>query len=87
MNTDEILKAKMDKFRDHDPERVEVKHTTDDDTYFARITKTLRMCHGHSRMLRDEAMRRTQENGSRVSEADLLQEALELYRNTKGLGK
>lgn len=82
---DADMKARMEKFRNFDPERVEEKYTTEDDTYYTRITKTLRMCQGHSKMMRDEAMRRTQEKGTRVSEADLLQEALELYRTTKGL--
>jgi len=44
-----------------------------------RITKTVRMRQRFGMMLKEEAYRQTMETGLKVSEADLLDEALEEY--------
>ena len=44
-----------------------------------RITKTVRMRQRFGMMLKEEAYRQTKETGLKVSEADLLDEALEEY--------
>ncbi|MGA4495366.1 hypothetical protein [Vreelandella venusta] len=44
-----------------------------------RITKTVRMRQRFGMMLKEEAYRQTMETGFKVSEADLLDEALEEY--------
>lgn len=46
----------------------------------SRITKTVRMRLRFSRMLRDESYKRTMEAGERVTEAELLDEALLEWR-------
>lgn len=66
----------LEKFRSHDPES-EIVNTSGMD---ARITKTVRMRHRFSLMLKEEAHHRSIKRGSRVSEADLLDEALEDFR-------
>ncbi|MGQ7288676.1 hypothetical protein ACUN7Z_14125 [Vreelandella venusta] len=44
-----------------------------------RITKTVRMRQRYGLMLKEEAYRQTMKTGLKVSEADLLDEALEEY--------
>lgn len=44
-----------------------------------RITKTVRMRQRYGLMLKEEAHRQTMKTGIKVSEADLLDEALEEY--------
>lgn len=73
----------LDKFRTHDPERADepVKESAPaSEGSNARITKTVRMRERFSLMLKEEAFRRSKETKSKVSEADLLDEALEAFR-------
>lgn len=46
----------------------------------SRVSKNVRMRLRFSEMIRDEAMRRSLERGTRVTEADLLDEALSEWR-------
>lgn len=70
----------LEKFRNADPELV----TTRKDGRDARISKTVRMRLRFSEMLRDESYRRSVESGEKVSEADLIDEALmEWHRKYK----
>lgn len=62
----------LKKFRTQDPEKVSMRGDGRD----ARISKTVRMRLRYSEMLRDESYRRTVAEGQKVSEADLLDEAL-----------
>lgn len=51
----------------------------------ARISKTVRMRLRFSEMLRDESYRQTREKGSKVSEADILDEALNDWKLKHGI--
>lgn len=63
-------------WREAEPEKV----TTRGDGRDARISKTVRMRLRFSEMLRDESYRRSVEAGNKVSEADLIDEALAAWQ-------
>lgn len=67
----------IDKFRSHDPEATTGKEAVEDTSGSdARITKTVRMRHRYSQLLKAEAHKQSMSRGTKVSEADLLDEAL-----------
>lgn len=74
-------KEQLEKFRNQDPEHVSLRASGRD----ARISKTVRMSLRHSEMLRDESYRRSVESGTKVSEADLLQDALDAWCLEQGI--
>lgn len=78
----EALKdTNVDEWRAPDPEKIETRKDGRD----ARITKNTRMRLRFSEMLRDESYRQTLQQGRKVSEADLLDEALQDFRMKHGL--
>lgn len=75
----------VEQFRSYDPEipahnkqTGEVLQNTSGTD--ARITKTVRMRHRYGQMLKEEAYNRSMTSGTKVSEADLLDEALGDFR-------
>ena len=77
------LSTDIQAWREAEPEKV----TTRADGRDARISKTVRMRLRFSEMLRDESYRRSVETGNKVSEADLIDEALaawQLKNNIQG---
>lgn len=76
---------KLAEFRNHDPER-SPEETSEAETIpdpvgsDARITKTVRMRERFGMMLKEEAYRRSMKTRAKVSEADLLDEALSNYQ-------
>lgn len=62
----------VEDWRDQEPERIEERNDGRD----VRISKHTRMRLRFSEMLRDEAYRQSREQATRVSEADLLDQAL-----------
>lgn len=74
----QLADAKLEEFRNHNPE-VEFKPekvANRADGRDARISKTVRMRLRFSEMLRDESYNRSVKQGTKVSEADLIDEAL-----------
>ena len=74
-----LMNPDMEKFRNHDPENSQASKSEviqDTSGMDARVTKTVRMRHRFSLLLKDEAHKRTMESGTKGSEADLLDEAL-----------
>ncbi|GEK52322.1 hypothetical protein [Vreelandella venusta] len=69
----------IEKFRSHDPEKANEETNTLAGSN-ARITKTVRMRERFSLLLKDEAHKRTMKSGAKVSEADLLDEALSAWQ-------
>lgn len=68
-------------WRDADPEKV----TTRSDGRDARISKTVRMRLRYSEMLRDQSYKRSVSTGTKVSEADLIDEALADWKLKHGI--
>lgn len=79
--TELLGQADLKQWREPEPERL----TSRSDGRDARITKTVRMRLRFSEMLRDESYRRSVETGQKVSEADLLDEALAEWRLKHGI--
>lgn len=80
----------LEKFRSHDPESAQdTKSEIIQDTsgMDARVTKTVRMRHRFSLLLKEEAHKRTMQSGTKVSEADLLDEALSDWQLKLQTGK
>lgn len=84
---EQLADARLEEFRSHSPEgdatevpaeKVHVSHKPDGRD--ARISKTVRMRLRYSEMLRDVSYQRTVETGEKVSEADLIDEALMEWR-------
>jgi len=82
--------VELEKFRSHDPESTQstkgeiIQDTSGMD---ARVTKTVRMRHRFSLLLKEEAHKRTMQSGTKVSEADLLDEALSDWQLKLQTGK
>jgi len=75
--------AKLEEFRNHNPEEVTKEQVIVPPKVSgrdARISKTVRMRLRFGEMLRDEAYKRTAQSGEKVSEADLIDEALNEWR-------
>lgn len=72
----------LEEWRNKDPENTSKDESVRPSGRDARITKNVRMRLRFSEMLRDEAFNRSKKSGKRVSEADLVDEALsEWQRN------
>lgn len=79
---EQLADAKLEEFRSHIPEvtKEKVAIPPKRDGRDARISKTVRMRLRFSEMLRDESYKRSVETGQKVSEADLIDEALDEWR-------
>ncbi len=79
--TELLGQADLKEWREPEPEKL----TSRSDGRDARITKTVRMRLRFSEMLRDQSYQRSVEIGKKVSEADLLDEALSEWRIKHGI--
>lgn len=69
----------IEEFRNYDPEASK-QEAVSDHGMDVRITKTLRMRQRFSMMLKEEAYKQSMAGAKKVSESDLLDEALSEYR-------
>lgn len=79
----QLADASLEEFRSHNPEAVpagKVAAAPKVSGRDARISKTVRMRLRFSEMLRDESYARSVKQGTKVSEADLIDEAIDLWR-------